>query len=828
MQNKIIPILLSLIISSTGLTAAEKTILSINFNRPVWKEIFTHVRGASANVTNGVLHFSSPGSTESCLFDYYPGTTITVAVRIKSSGIKQGTYRWQAGRVILQGFNAAHKEICHFDIATIHGNTDWKIYTADNVFSDSIKFFTINLANTGKSGQIWFDDLKVSVRNKNMVNLIGDSGFEGNLGADHWFPRRQGVDWDKLMYWESSSTIEIDTNQAVVGKQSVKLTGASTLMSRRFDYHGEPMILSGWVRTQDITVGARKWCKALIQIVGYDAAGSVLLHTDLLRQAGTKPWAFYQKEVRFPLGVKQVQVLIRIFEGATGIAWFDEVMLQSISTGKDLVPFNAMSATLQIDAGSPGDLIKHRVWSGVDVSYISRLIPQDQKNDLVLLKKIGIKMIRVRELGPSSLGSYNKDDPKTGKPIYNWDRLDALFDLLVRHYQFIPNVTLESTPPALARKGTPTNKHCNRWPPTDYDKWGKFIEAFMDHVIERYGKEEVQKWYWEVWNEPMAELYYKGTPEEFVRIAEQAYSASERVEKRHGINLKMGLTSGGKWMNDYVLDYLKNAGKLHLIEHYTEHFYLGARTPLHVITGEIAAMKRLLKSYPGVGDCELGSTEWNSNSMAGEFVQNSWNAACAVKTVRLMLDAGLDYSTFFCFREFPYRGDKSPTFRNLGMIALNGVPKPVYNAFLFLNELTGGRRLKVVSSNDPMDGLAVRMPDGSIRILITNYDEDIARQPYETKVALEITGAAGKGYRCTRRWVADEVHGNSYGKWVELGKPPASDAHAKVEMLQASQYGVLDPVAVTDSKGLLRLTLTVPSPGIQLIELQPAKHPIEF
>jgi beta-xylosidase len=191
-----------------------------------------------------------------------------------------------------------------------------------------------------------------------------------------------------------------------------------------------------------------------------------------------------------------------------------------------------------------------------------------------------------------------------------------------------------------------------------------------------------------------------------------------------------------------------------------------------------------------------------------------------VKAVRYFLDAGVDYTTFFSYHEYPHRREQSPTFSgSLAMIALNGVPKPVYNAFVFLHELRGGSRLPLGSSNDPLDGLAVRMPDGAIRIVLTSYDEDRTRQPYETAVTLELTGLGAGDWRCTRLWAADENHGNSYGAWLELGKPPAADEAARAAMLEAGGPGELPPPEVTRDGDTLRTTLPLSSPGIRFLEL---------
>ncbi len=38
--------------------------------------------------------------------------------------------------------------------------------------------------------------------------------------------------------------------------------------------------------------------------------------------------------------------------------------------------------------------------------------------------------------------------------------------------------------------------------PFNYKIWAMFIKAFVNHITERYGQNEVNKWYFEVFNEP--------------------------------------------------------------------------------------------------------------------------------------------------------------------------------------------------------------------------------------------------------------------------------------------------------------------------------------
>jgi len=66
------------------------------------------------------------------------------------------------------------------------------------------------------------------------------------------------------------------------------------------------------------------------------------------------------------------------------------------------------------------------------------------------------------------------------------------------------------------------------WPPKDYDKWRELARQWVLHCVERYGRAEVEQWYWEVWNEPNGS-YWKGTPEEFYKLHDYAVDGVRRA-----------------------------------------------------------------------------------------------------------------------------------------------------------------------------------------------------------------------------------------------------------------------------------------------------------
>ena len=67
-----------------------------------------------------------------------------------------------------------------------------------------------------------------------------------------------------------------------------------------------------------------------------------------------------------------------------------------------------------------------------------------------------------------------------------------------------PIVELGFMPDAL----TSDSKKLGDWhaanvaPPKDYLKWRNLVYETVKHLQERYGAEEIESWYFEVWNEP--------------------------------------------------------------------------------------------------------------------------------------------------------------------------------------------------------------------------------------------------------------------------------------------------------------------------------------
>lgn len=115
-------------------------------------------------------------------------------------------------------------------------------------------------------------------------------------------------------------------------------------------------------------------------------------------------------------------------------------------------------------------------------------------------REIGFEYIRFHRVLHDDMMIYHEN--AEGKPYYNWQYFDSLLDFL-QEVGLRPILELSFMPSALKTgEATVFWWKGNITPPKDYAKWAGMVSALVSHCIDRYGLEEVLRWYFEVWNEP--------------------------------------------------------------------------------------------------------------------------------------------------------------------------------------------------------------------------------------------------------------------------------------------------------------------------------------
>ena len=807
---------LLMLFSPLTMHCAELFNLPVAFDTPFWSEVLHKQSQQSGNIQmidgRNVLVLA-PGTIYST--EKFPvcGDTLSVTARLRSDEIVPAG-PWKMGGIQVFYFKDG-KEIGHSDVYLGQKEIkDWKTFSLETPLSRGTDTFSIKIFNLGKNGSLYLDEISWTIETDGSP-ANGDPEFNAMFGLDHYFPARDNDrDWDNDLWKSPEGKAEIRTNCSPNSGNTLVLTGPSAVSTAKIPYNGEEIKIGFWFRQDAITTGRNPWMNAGVQLVYYNAQGEAIGHGDLTPLVpGSSPWKWYQKTLNagaLNRSIAFIGLVMRIFEGASGTAYFDGVRIVKSSV-EDRIPYEEAAGTITINAAKQDDQPIAPIWNGADLSYATQLGEPRVQNALQELKRIGLKHLRLREflqgchlvIGRNLDGSYAMD----------YTLVDRLMDMVIYEYGFIPTLTIETTPDLLAV--APDTDFCNRNMPEDPAEWGKIVEALLNHWVERYGKEEVETWRFECWNEPAATDFFKGTRQEFVSIHQAFLQSIKHVEDKQGVKLLAGTQSGITLSNFFpaIFDAARQAGNIDEIDFISMHIYGGYVNSFSQFESTYKTYRStFMEPYPELAEKPLLITEYNGDTMSNVNCDDTTGCAFNIKATRVSLDYRVAQLYYFSVIDFLYGTDTREYVGGLGLFARGGQPKAAVNSIVLLNKLTGGKRLEVTRSNDPYDAIAVRFNDGRIGIVYTCFAEGNLRSKASGKLTVTVSGI-GENIKNIRHQFCDSKNGNPMAVCEQFG-PAAPEEFP--ERLKLGENTVEDWIV---QDGNLTVTLNVELNSAGYLEL---------
>jgi xylan 1,4-beta-xylosidase len=468
----------------------------------------------------------------------------------------------------------------------------------------------------------------------------------------------------------------------------------------------------------------------------------------------------------------------------------------------------------------------------------------------------GFQYVRFHGILDDDVGAYSED--ASGVPIYDWSRLDAIYDGIVSA-GMRPLVELSFTPSALA--STPgmllqalwyNNNSPNISPPTgasdDWTKWSDFMTALAMHLEDRYGADEVRgNWYFEVWNEP-SWMYSLGDPGYF-----QLYKNTVAGLLAADPDLKVGGPAGSAGESPGLIQMLitgsiNTSTKLDFL---TYHRYGddpnsdNAPATIADVGHAIAFHESLMSTIANTTVRNMTFTgdvfndEFGPSWMPDVSRDNEVGATYIVKTINLLGSdtsapppASYGYWAVSDLYEEIYTGSMTAYRQgNFGLL-LKGDPhipesfdvaKPTFNAYRLLH-MMGDQQLGVTGGTigDGVGAAATRSADSSaVQILVYNHvvgGQADSSQANLVSLTVNNLPFTGSGSIRVRQYIVDRGHANSYRAWLAMGSPSNPNQSQWVTLRDAAELCYYE-TTVQPSGGSWTLLYPQSIYGVDLFEI---------
>ena len=470
------------------------------------------------------------------------------------------------------------------------------------------------------------------------------------------------------------------------------------------------------------------------------------------------------------------------------------------------------------------------------------------------------------ELKFSSTNIYSED--ADGKSHYDFTIIDSLFDTW-RDAGVRPMVELGFMPRDLAttlpNRDEPYQVHfpgstvsgASNNPPKDYKRWEELVRVLTAHLVERYGRDRVLKWNFEVWNEPDID-YWHSTEENYFKLYDYAVAGVRAALPGASVGGPATTGPGGEHAAKYLRDFLEHVqsgpsaatgGKVPLdfISFHAKgvpHFKEGTVTM--GLNHELTDVDRgfaIVASFPQFKHLPIVLSEADPegcaacsarNNPANNYRNGTLYPAYTAAAFKGLLDLQNRHGVnLISMLSWSFEFEDHDYFEGFRDLATNGVDKPILNLFRMLGLMTGDRVSVISSAAVPLDtlvntgvreshdidALATRN-EHSAAVLVWNY-HDVLTLGAPAPATITVKGIPAGVHRVLlEQFRIDDSHSNAYTAWLAMGSPqqPTDGQYAQLKAAgQLETLGSPEWLDVHDGKVTMDVGLPLESVSLMLL-----------
>jgi xylan 1,4-beta-xylosidase len=487
--------------------------------------------------------------------------------------------------------------------------------------------------------------------------------------------------------------------------------------------------------------------------------------------------------------------------------------------------------TVELDVSQATKPVDRFFNLSIGADYPGTLIRDDSQAQLaVVVDELGFRYVRFHAIFHDVLGTVKIED---GRTRYDFSGVDKLYDRLLAK-RIRPFVELGFTPEAMATSPQTLFYWKGNTSHPRPDAWRALVEAFVNHLRERYGHDEVRRWYFEVWNEPNLKDFWEGADQQAYF---DLYVDTAKAIKAIDPQLRVGgpATAGADWIPEFLAHAHAQKAPVDFVSTHTYGVDGGflddegrddtrlSSSP-DAIIGDVRRARQQTAASP-FPDLPLYFTEWSSSYSPRDPVHDSYTNTSYVLTKLKQskgLVQGMSYWVYSDLFEEP-GPPPTPFHGGFGLMTREGIRKPVYFAYKYLNALQG----RELPSNDPSTWAST---DGTkVAALVWDWQQPVqsaSNRPFYTKplppttsgpVQLRLTHLTPGTYRLTVRRTGFKAN-DAHTAYLEMGSPASLDA-AQLAHLHALTLDVpeVDRNVLVAHDGQLALDLPMRSNDVVLV-----------
>ncbi len=456
-----------------------------------------------------------------------------------------------------------------------------------------------------------------------------------------------------------------------------------------------------------------------------------------------------------------------------------------------------------------------------------------------------------------STNAYTED--ASGRPVYDWTITDRIFDTYIEAGAK-PFVEIGFMPKALSTNpdpyrpdwspGSNFNQYYLGWayPPKDYSKWGELVYQWVRHAVAKYGKSEVESWYWEVWNEPDI-AYWHGTAEEYDKLYDYTAEAVKRALPSSKIGGPATTGPSNAKAAAFLRQFLEHCSAKNVPLDFITYHAKGRPSVVdgHVRMGisknaeDVDKGFQIVREFPKFQNLPIVLSESDPEGCAAcsarVYPQNAYRngplypAYEAVMMKNIFELADRAKTNIAGMLTWAFEFEDQPYFDGFRTLATNGIDKPVLNFFRMAGMMRGDRVrtdssgsvslqtviAEGVRGTSDVDALAVRS-DREVSVLAWNYYDDDVPGPI-AKVRIEI-GGVPDGRVLLQHYRIDETHSNAWTAWKKMGSPQSPSAEQYAALEAAGQLQEFDsPRWIVVKGGEAAIEIAMPRQSVSLLNL---------